>query len=148
MGQSNQRLEILTEKIKEIHELCHEIIYLRPAVEDPLTDYEQCKYNKLENSCRALQQEAKALEKLIKLEGQTFPDLTHQETVLLIALNNAKSSQDVYDLIAKTGLNRSRIYEHLRKFIIVGWVTRVTGKKYCITDSGKSFYQNNKKSDK
>lgn len=136
-------VNLLTERIKEIHQICHEIVHDRDDVNEPLSEKEQCYYTTLEEECDVLQKQYRSLLRLDEAKKNVAKDLdidlNIETRAVLVVFNNARALQDVYKIMEKTMMDRATVKEILWDLISCGWVERVSGKRYTLTKQGTEF---------
>lgn len=151
MQELTKEIQILEKEILEIHREAESIVHDRPDLSVPLTSAEAKIFAYLERECASKQRCLKVLKhQLANAErGNNDPvELTEQEVQVLTLLQDYfPTALKAQQMSVMCELNRARIYEHMRTFIVAGYVhhkyrrKKITG--YIITKRGQLAIQKN-----
>jgi hypothetical protein len=136
MSSLRDRVKELKQEIIIYHKQSHLIIYNRDDVGAPLSFMATEKITELDAKCAELNRKILALEIAIaedKLKKREVVPLKEAELLVLTVVNKRDYDKFIESktIVEATGLERNRIYEILRGFIIAGLV------KYGETSQGK-----------
>lgn len=140
--------------IKDLHKQSHNIIYRRKDISQPLSFSDMKEYDKINSRCLELQKEVASLKtKLAEikkaeeaLKQMVKSELTEQERHFIFTMEAKSCKINVFTsrvLVDITKLNRARVNEHLRTFLVAGFIEPIhvsNGRHgYYLTSRGRSF---------
>jgi DNA-binding MarR family transcriptional regulator len=140
-----QRIKVLTKQIKQYHKDSTAIIYNRKDVAEPLNKNQMRELDLLDRNVEKLQNQIKELVKLEQDVENIRVELTPRETMIIKYIAERYPNKvRMKDLTNDLQLKRNRVYEHLRAFMIAGYVSHQKAEKhklesYFITSSGINY---------
>jgi len=140
-----QRIKVLAKQVKQYHLDSTAIIYNRKDVAEPLTKSEMRELDLLDRNVEKLQNQIKELVTLEQDVENLRVELTPRETMIIKYIAERYPNKvRMKDITNDLQLKRNRVYEHLRAFMIAGYVLHQKAEKhklesYYITSSGISY---------
>lgn len=140
-----KEIQTLEKEIVQIHKEAESLVHDRPNLSLPLTSIEQQIYNCLERECASKQRCLKVLKHQLANAQKNNNEpivLTEQEIQVLTLMQEFfPTALKAQQMSIMCKVNRARIYEHMRTFIVAGYVhhkhknNKVIG--YLITKRGQ-----------